>query len=152
MATHSSVLAWRIPGMGAYTIEATQQQQQQQRSCRPIDTYAKTLGKEQTVHKFQTNSSCVISICCCSVDKSCPTLSNPMNYSMSLTISWSLPKFMSIESVMQPTISSSVALFSFFLQSFPASGSFPMNQLFTSGGQNIGASASASVLPRSMQC
>ena len=104
------------------------------------------------MHKFQTNSSCVISICCCSVDKSCPTLSNPMNYSMSLTISWSLPKFMSIESVMQPTISSSVALFSFFLQSFPASGSFPMNQLFTSGGQNIGASASASVLPRSMQC
>jgi len=72
-----------------------------------------------------------------------------MDYSMSLTIFWSLPKFMSIESVMQPTISSSVALFSFFLQSFPASGSFPMNQLFTSGGQNIGASVSASVLPRS---
>jgi len=69
-----------------------------------------------------------------------------MDYSMSLTIFWSLPKFMCIESVMQPTISSSVALFSFFLQSFPASESFPMNQLFTSGGQNIGASVSASVL------
>ena len=40
-----------------------------------------------------------------------------------------------------PTISSSVALFS-CLQSFPSSGSFPMNQLFTSGGQSIGASAS----------
>ena len=41
-----------------------------------------------------------------------------------------------------PTIYSSVALFSFSLQSFPASGSFPMSWLFTSGGQSIGASAS----------
>ena len=46
-----------------------------------------------------------------------------------------------------PTISSSVVPFSSHLQSFPASGSFQMNQLFTSGGQSIGASASASVLP-----
>ena len=46
-----------------------------------------------------------------------------------------------------PTISSSVFPFSFCLQSFPASGSFPMSQLFTLGGQSIGASASASVLP-----
>ena len=45
------------------------------------------------------------------------------------------------------TISSSVALFSSCPQSFPESGSFPMSQLFTSGGQSIGASASASVLP-----
>ena len=45
-----------------------------------------------------------------------------------------------------PTISSSVIPFS-CLQSFPASGSFPMSQLFTSDGQSIGASASASVLP-----
>ena len=41
-----------------------------------------------------------------------------------------------------PTISSSATLFSFCLQSFPASGSFPINQLFTSGGQSIRASAS----------
>ena len=46
-----------------------------------------------------------------------------------------------------PTISSSVIPFSSCLQSFPASGSFPVNQFFTSGGQNMGASASASVLP-----
>ena len=46
-----------------------------------------------------------------------------------------------------PTISSSVIPFSSCLQSFPASGSFLMNQLFTSGGQSIGTSASASVLP-----
>ena len=46
-----------------------------------------------------------------------------------------------------PTISSSVIPFSSCLQSFPASGSFPMSQFFTSGGQSIGASASASDLP-----
>ena len=46
-----------------------------------------------------------------------------------------------------PTISSSVFPFSSSLQSFQASGSFPMSQLFTSGGQSIGVSASASVLP-----
>ena len=45
-----------------------------------------------------------------------------------------------------PTISSSVIPFS-HLQSFPASGSFPMSQFFTSGGQSIGVSALASVLP-----
>ena len=46
-----------------------------------------------------------------------------------------------------PTISSSVVPFSSCLQSFPASGSFPVSQLFASGGQSIGASASASVFP-----
>ena len=44
------------------------------------------------------------------------------------------------------TISSSVALFSFCLQSFPIPGSFPMNQLFTSGDQSIEASVSTTVL------
>ena len=51
----------------------------------------------------------------------------------------------------QPTISSSVILFSSHLQSFPASGSFPMNQFFTSGGQSIGVSVSAWVLPVNIQ-
>ena len=50
-----------------------------------------------------------------------------------------------------PTISSSVIPFSSCLQSFPASGSFPVSQLFTSGGQSIGVSASASVLPMNTQ-
>ena len=50
-----------------------------------------------------------------------------------------------------PTISSSVVPFSSCPQSFPASGSFPVSQLFASGGQNIGASALASVLPMSIQ-
>ena len=50
-----------------------------------------------------------------------------------------------------PTISSSVVPFSSCLQYFPASGSFPMSQFFASGGQSIGASASASVLPMNIQ-
>ena len=50
-----------------------------------------------------------------------------------------------------PTISSSTVLFSCCLQSFPASGSFPMSQLFASSSQSIGASASASVLPMNIQ-
>ena len=50
-----------------------------------------------------------------------------------------------------PTISSSVAPFSSCPQSFPASGSFPMSQFFPSGGQTIGASALASVLPVNIQ-
>ena len=50
-----------------------------------------------------------------------------------------------------PTIWFSVVPFSSCLQSFPASGSFPMSQLFELGGQNIGVSASASVLPMNIQ-
>ena len=50
-----------------------------------------------------------------------------------------------------PTISSSVIPFFSYLQSFPASGSFQMSQFFTSGGQSIGVSASASVLQMNIQ-
>ena len=50
-----------------------------------------------------------------------------------------------------PTISSSGIPFSSCLQSFPVSGSFPMSQFFTSGGQSIGVLASASVLPMNIQ-
>ena len=68
--------------------------------------------------------------------------------SLSFTISWSLLKLMSTEC--HPTFSS-VAPFSSCLQSFPASGSLLMSWLFASGGQSIGASASASVLPMNIQ-
>ena len=72
--------------------------------------------------------------------------------SLSITNSQSPPKPMSIESVMPSShlISSSVAPF-FCPQFPPASGSFPISHLFTSGGQIIGASASASVLPMNIQ-
>ena len=67
--------------------------------------------------------------------------------SLYITNSQSSFKLMSIESVMPSAISSSVVPFSSCPQSFPASGSFPMSQLFAWGGQSIGVSASASVLP-----
>ena len=63
---------------------------------------------------------------------------------LSLTISQSLLKLMSTESVMPSNHLIFFAPFSSHLQSFPASGSFPMSQYFKSGGQRIGASASAS--------
>ena len=50
-----------------------------------------------------------------------------------------------------PTISFSVIPFSSYLQSFPSSESFPLSQFFTSSGQSIGVSASASVLPMNIQ-
>ena len=64
----------------------------------------------------------------------------PRIYSNSCPLSWWC----------HPTISSSV-ISSSHLQSFPASGSFPMSQLFASGGHSIGVSASASVLPMNIQ-
>ena len=65
----------------------------------------------------------------------------PRVYSNSCPLSWWC----------HPTISSSVLRFSSCLQSFPASGSFDMSQFFTSGGQSIGISASASILPMNIQ-
>ena len=65
---------------------------------------------------------------------------------LTFIVTWSLLKFMSTESVMPSNLSSSVAPFS-CSQSLPASGSFLMSQLFTSGSQSVGASVSASVLP-----
>ena len=70
--------------------------------------------------------------------------------SLSFTISWSLLKLMSIESVMPSNHLILCCPFSSCLQSFPASGSFPVSQFFTSGGQSIVAWASASVLPMSI--
>ena len=71
---------------------------------------------------------------------------------LSITNSQSLLKCMSFKSVMPSNnlISSSVVPFSCF-QPFPALGYFLMSQLFTSGGQRIGASASASILPMNIQ-
>ena len=91
-----------------------------------------------------------------SVSQSCPALCNPMNHSTSgLPVHEQLPrsppKPMSIESVIPSSISSSVVPFSSCLQSFPASRSFQISQLFASDGQSIGISASTSVLPMNTQ-
>ena len=72
----------------------------------------------------------------------------PRQVPLSSTVSPSLLKFMFIESVML-SISSSATFFSYWLQFFPASGSFLINQLFASGDQNTGASTS--VLPMNIQ-
>ena len=86
-----------------------------------------------------------------SVTQLCPTFATPWTTarqaSLSITNSWSLLKLMSIESMMP---SSHLILCRSLLllpSSFPASRSFPMSQLFASGGQSIGVSASTSVLP-----
>ena len=90
-----------------------------------------------------------------SVAQSSPTLCDLIDYSKpaSLTIinSQSLLKLMSSSQWCHPTISSSIIPFSSHRQSFSVSGSFPMSPLYTSGGQSIGASASASVLPMNIQ-
>ena len=71
--------------------------------------------------------------------------------SLSITNSWSLHKLTSIESVMPSSHLISVVHFSSCPQSLPASESFPVSQFFTWGGQSIGVSASASVLPMNTQ-
>ena len=71
--------------------------------------------------------------------------------SLSLTISQSLPKFLSVVSVIPSSHLILWCPFSFCPQSFPASGTFLMSWLFTLDDQNTGASASASLLPRSIQ-
>ena len=71
--------------------------------------------------------------------------------SLSITNSHSSLKLTSIESVMPSSHLILCHPFSSCLQFFPASGSFPMSQYFSSGGQSIGVSASASVLPMNIQ-
>ena len=92
--------------------------------------------------------------CCCSVTQSCLTLCNPMDCSTpGFPVSHHLLELAQthVSQWCHWTISSSVIPFSFWTQFFPASGSFPISRLFASGGQSIGASAAASVLPMNMQ-
>ena len=105
--------------------------------------------RHEWVTEWENNS-----VLLCSVAKSCPT-----HYFMNSSI----PGFPLLHCLLEfaqtcllsqwchPTISSSVAPFFSCLPSFPASGSFPMSQLFTSGDQSNGASASATVLSVNIQ-
>ena len=98
------------------------------------------------------NNWAIICLCCCLATKSClphklqharpphPSLSPGVCSNLCPLSQWC-----------HPNNSSSVTLFSSCLQSFLESGSFPVNQLFASGGQSIGTSASASVLPMNIQ-
>ena len=91
-----------------------------------------------------------------SVAQSCLTLCNPMDCGTpGFPVHRHLPEITKthvnwVGDTIQPT-SSFVISFSSCLQSFPASGSFPVSQFFTSGDQSIGASALASVLPMNIQ-
>ena len=94
--------------------------------------------------------------CCCSVAKLGPTLCNPWTAapqaSLSLTISWSLPKFMSTELVMPSNHFILCHPLLLLPSIFPSiREKFPVSQLFASRGQSIGASASASVLAMNIQ-
>ena len=90
---------------------------------------------------------------CCLVTKSCLILWDPMNCSTpGFPVLHYLPVCSNscpLSRWCKPTISSSIICFSSCPQSFPASGSFPINQLFSSGGQSIGASSL--VLPVNIQ-
>ena len=94
---------------------------------------------------------------CCLVAKSCPTPCNPRDYTQRTRLLTSLlsPGVCTNSCLLNrwcyPTISSSVAPFSFCLQFFLVPGSFTMSWLFASGGQSVGASDSASVLPMNIQ-
>ena len=94
--------------------------------------------------------------CCCSVTQSCLTLCDPQGLQHTgLPCPSPSPGVCSNSCPLSqwclPTISSSVVPFSSCLQSFPRSRSLPVSQFFASGGQSIGASASASVLPMNIQ-
>ena len=125
-ATHSSILAWRIP----WTEEHVRLQSTALRKNRisSVQFSCSIVSDSSRPHGLQH------------VRFPCPT-PTPGVYSNSCPLSqWCYP-----------TISSSVAPFSSRLQPFPALGSFSMSQLFASGGQSTGVSASASVLPMSTQ-
>ena len=88
--------------------------------------------------------------CSCSFTKSCPTPGNPMDCTQHTRLPYLLEFAQTHVHWMSEAIQpSSVVPFSSCLQSFPASGSFQMSQLFTSSGQSTGASTS--VLPKNTQ-
>ena len=130
MATHSSILAWRIP----WTQKPGGLQ---------------SMGSQRAGHSWATNTHIQFSSVVSDslrphglqhTRPPCPS-PTPRVYSNSCPLSqWC-----------HPTISSSVDPFSSYPQSFPASGSFQMSQLFASGGESIGVSASALVLPMNIQ-
>ena len=113
-----------------------------------------------TLHLQNTDkhlNSLPTACCCCfSGSKSCLTLCNPMDCSMpGSSVFHCLTEFAQIKSIESVMLSNHLILClplsPFCLPSFPASGSFLVSLLFASGGQSIGVSASASVLPMNIQ-
>ena len=130
----------------------------------PISSWRRNAEKMETAADFSFLSSKITTDSDCSYEikktlqSSCSVTSDSATpwtaahqASLFITDSWSLLKLIPSSQWCHPTDSSSVCPHLLPHQSFPALGSFPMSQLFSSGGQSIGASASASVLPMNIQ-
>ena len=136
MATHSSVLAWKIPGMAEPGGLPSTGSHRVGHDWRDLAAAA----------AYPLLSFIVVQLWTFAWFFSTPW-TEAFQASLSFTISWSLLKLMWCH----PTISSSVALFSSYPQSFPASGSFPVSWLFASGGQRIVSPSSAPDLSVTIQ-
>ena len=114
---------------------------QESKPCLPhCQAYSLTLSHQgNPTYVFSSSSS---------IAQSCPTLCDPARPPCPSPTPGVHPNPCPLSQRCHPIISSSLVPFSSCPQSFPASGSFPMSQLFPSGGQRIGVSASTSVLPR----
>ena len=136
MVTHSRILAWIIP----WTEEPGGPQ---------------SMGLQKAGHKWVTNTFTFHMYSVSSVEQSYPTLCDPMDWRNRFPCPsptpGDYPNSCPSHRWCHPTISSSVMPFTSHFQSFPESGSFPVSQFFTSGGQSIGVSASASVLTMNFQ-
>ena len=143
MATHTHILAWRVP----WTEEPGQLQSMVSQGVRHDwnDLHTGNHNNPMVVLNAMKWFSSVQSL------RHVWLFATPWTAtrqaSLSITNSWVYSDSCPLRRWCHPTFSSSVVPFSSCLQSFPASGSFPMIQIFASGGQNIGVSASASVLP-----
>ena len=150
MATHSSVLAWRIPGTGEPDWLPSMRSHRVGHDWSDLAAAAAAVHHSFLICKLGIIISVQFNLSVMSYSlwphelqhsrPPCPS-PTPGIYSNSCPLSrWCYP-----------TISSSVVPFSSRLWSFPASESFQMSQFFISGGQSIGVSASASVLPMNTQ-
>ena len=130
MATHSSILAWEIPraeepgGLQSMGLQSVGR-----------DSATEHTGTRVAVHSL---SHVRLS-------------ATPWTAARQAALSFRISNSCALSRRCHPIISCSVVPVSSCLQTFPASGSFPMSQLFASGGQSTGASASASVLPTNSQ-
>ena len=158
MATHSSILAWRIPRTeeaGGLQSMGSQSRTWPSMSmsiplCRDHIWFTHPSVDTWALLHFQFSS-----VQFSSVAQSCPTLQHHGLQHTRLPCPSPIPRACTNSCPSSwwchPTISSSVIPFSYYLQSIPALGSFPVSQFFTSGGQSIGVSASASVLAMNIQ-
>ena len=142
MATHSSILAWRIPWMEEIGgLQSTGRKE--------LDTTERLHFTSLHHHYLVFQFSSVQSLS--HVQPFATLWTAARQASLSITKTQSLLKLKSVESVMPSNHLTLCHPLLLLLQSLPASGSFQMSQFFASGGQSIAASISASVLPMNIQ-